>query len=97
LLFVPELLAAAGSEGVVFGFAVVFGDAPFGGEEILALEAVEGGVEGALFDGEGSAGDLFDAQEDAVAVKAAEGDGFEDEEVEGALEEFGFPMHLREG
>jgi hypothetical protein len=38
-----------------------------------------------LLDGELVAGDLLDAQENAVAVERAEGDCFQDEHVEGSL------------
>ena len=41
------------------------------------LEAVERGVEGALLDEELVGAHLLDAEEDAVAVELAEGDGFE--------------------
>jgi len=101
LLFGLERRAAAGREAVELGFAVVGGCAPAGGKQALTFEAVESWIECALFDREGAAGDLLDAEEDAVAVHFTEGDGFEDEEVEGALEEFGgrglFPRHFREG
>ena len=37
-----------------------------------------------------AAGDLFEALGDGVAVDGAEGDDFEDQEIEGALGEIGF-------
>ena len=51
------------------------------------LEAIERGVEGALLHDELVGAHLLDAEEDAVAVELAEGDGFEDEQVEGSLHE----------
>ena len=53
------------------------------------VQPVEGRVEGALLDGEGAARELLDAQQDPVAVDVAQGDGLEDEEVEGAGEDVG--------
>ena len=65
--------------------------------DIFQQNSLKGRIECALFNREGSAGDLLDAQQDAVAVQAAERDGLEDQQIESALEEFGFPIHLREG
>ena len=48
---------------------------------------MESGVEGALLDLEDFLRGEEDALGDAVAVEGAGGDGFEEEEVEGALEE----------
>src|SRR5215471_14146658 len=84
-----QALAAGGSEAVKLGAAVVFRGSPFGREQPLEFEAVESGIECALLDLERAAGDLADAQEDAVAVESAEGDGFEDQDVESAGEEGG--------
>jgi hypothetical protein len=53
----------------------------------LMFEAVERGVEGALLDFETILGDLLDAQQNSIAVEGAQGDGFEDEHVEGALQQ----------
>jgi len=54
---------------------------------------MEGGEEGAGFDEEGAVGDLLDAAGDAEAVELACAEGFEDEEVEGSLEEVGLALH----
>jgi hypothetical protein len=51
------------------------------------LEAVEGGVEGAVEDAEGAVGAVANEAGDAVSVHAAEGEGAQDEDVERALEE----------
>jgi hypothetical protein len=51
------------------------------------LQAEERGIERALLDGELIAGDLLDAQENAVAVERAERDRLQDEHVEGPLHE----------
>jgi len=85
--FGAELAATGGGEAVETGFAVVVGFAPLAGDEALVFEAVERGVERALLDGKLFAGDLLDAEQDAIAVERAKGDRFEDEHVEGALHE----------
>ena len=53
------------------------------------LEAVERGVQRALLNLQRIAGDLLDAQEDAVAMLGPQRDGFENQEVQRALQEFG--------
>ena len=50
---------------------------------------MEGGKERAGFDVERAFGDLADAAGNAEAVELGEGEGFEDEHVEGAEEEVG--------
>ena len=67
-----ELAAAGAGEFVVAGFAIVFGGAPFGGDVAFLFEFEEGGIEGAVIDGEEIAAGLFDAAGDAVAVEGAE-------------------------
>jgi hypothetical protein len=88
-LFFAEAFPARGGEFVILRAAVVVGSAPACFEKALANEAEEGGVEGALFDEESATGNLLDAEEDAVAVERAEGDGFENEQIEGAGKEIG--------
>ena len=85
-----EGFAAFAGEAVELGFAAGVGRFPVGGEEAAIFEAVEGGVEGAFGGLDYAAGDLFEALGDGVAVDGAEGDDFEDEEIEGALGEVGF-------
>jgi hypothetical protein len=81
-------LAPAGDgEAIILGLALVVRFAPFAGDQALMLQAVERGIERALLDLEAVAGDLLDAQEDAVPVKLRERQSFEDEEIEGALQE----------
>jgi len=87
--FGGEASAALSGEGVVPGAAVVLALAPLTAEVAFVFEPVEGGIERALLDDELLARDLLNAEEDAVAVELAERDGFEDEKVEGALEEIG--------
>jgi hypothetical protein len=79
VLFFAQSFAAGGGEFVIFGAAVVVGGAPACLEQALPDQAKKGRVEGALFDEERAAGDLFDAKKDAVAMEGAEGDGFQNQ------------------
>ena len=88
--FLGESSAAFAGEAIKFGFTAGVGLFPVGGEKISIFEAVEGGVQGAFGGVDYTAGDLFEALGDGVAVDGTEGDDFEDEEVEGALGEVGF-------
>src|SRR5262245_59818913 len=58
------------------------------------LEAVERGIEGALLDQQLLARDLLDAEQHAVAVKRPERNGFQDEQVERALQQLGRRRHV---
>jgi hypothetical protein len=91
--FGAELTAAGGGEAVELGLAFVVGLPPLRGDEALMLQAEERGVKRALLDGELIAGDLLDAQENAVAVERAEGDRLQDEHVEGPLHEIELVGH----
>ena len=71
-VFRPLLPAGAG-DGVVLGFAIVVGGAPFGGDPAALLEADERGVDGALVEEDFVAAGLFDAAGYAVAVQGAHG------------------------
>ena len=55
---------------------------------LMRFEAVDCSVEGALQDFEALAGDLLDAQQNAVAMQRTERDCLEDEHLERALREF---------
>ena len=79
--------SAGGGEAIELGLALVVGLAPLASEEALVLEAEERGIERTLLDGELVAGDLLDAEQDAVTVERAEGDCLQDEHVECALHE----------
>ena len=82
-----QLRAAGWGERIELGLAAGVGFTPFGLDPPFALEPVEGGIEGALLDLEDFLGDLLDALGDGPAVLGLECDGFQDEEVEGALDE----------
>ena len=85
--FLFELGATGSGEGIELGDAAGFGFGALALDPAFLLEAMEGGVEGALLDLEDFAGDLLDALGDSPTVLGLEGDGFEDEEVESALDE----------
>jgi hypothetical protein len=93
VLFFAETLATGGGEFIVLGTAVVFGSAPGCFEKALADEAEESGVESALFDEKSAARNLLDAEEDAIAVEGAEGNGLENEEIESAGEKVSLRGH----
>jgi hypothetical protein len=88
-----ELDAASGGEGIELGLAASLGFGPFGFDPGFAFEAIEGGVEGALLDLEYFARDLLDAFGDGPAMFGFEGDGFEDKEIERALDEIVWFTH----
>ena len=84
-LFFEGFSAAVGEE-VVLGAAIVFGGTPLGLDAAGALEASEGGEEGAGVDAEDAVAGLLDAEGDAVAVHGLKGEGFEDQHFEGSLD-----------
>ncbi len=86
--FESELAAAFGGEAVELGATIVFGGAFFGGDPATFNEAVESGIERALFDLQHVVGVEFDGFGDGVAVGGAKEQGAEDEQVEGTLEQF---------
>ena len=83
-----EPAATGFRDGVELGFAIVAGDAPSGGDEAGLFQPNESGIDGALIEQNFVAADLFDTAGDAVAVERTHGgEGFEDHEIEGSLEE----------
>jgi hypothetical protein len=84
-----ERAAALPGDGVVASAAVVLGGLPVALDVAFVLEALEGGVEGALVDVEASFGKLLDAFAESPAVHGLEGEGLEDQEVDGAAEGIG--------
>jgi len=80
--FLAQAAAPGRGQGVIFGAAVVIADAPFGGDEVLVFQAVEGGIQGSLGNFQRVAGDLLDAQQHAVTVQRLQRDGFENQHVE---------------
>jgi hypothetical protein len=60
------------SKRVVAGAAIVLAFTPLATEITVMFEAVKSGIEGALLDHKFLAGDLLDAEENAVTMKFAE-------------------------
>lgn len=84
-LFGFELGATGVGETIEFGAAASVGHAPFGGDPSATFETMEGGVEGALLEGETVLGNDGDAFGNVPAVEGTGGECLEDEEVERAL------------
>jgi hypothetical protein len=75
-------LTAGSGEFIDAGTAAFFGLDPRGLDELVAFQAMEGGVEGAFLDAQQAFGDRLDVEGDAEAVIGATGERFEDEEIE---------------
>jgi hypothetical protein len=75
-------LTAGSGEFIDAGAAAVFGLDPRGFYELVALQAMEGGVKGAFLDAQEAFGDGLDVEGDAKAMIGATGERFEDEEIE---------------
>src|SRR5262249_49793208 len=91
--FALQLGAPGTGERVEFGIAAGLAGAPLGAYPALLFEAVERRIEGALRDLQDVIADLLDALCDGPAVFRFEGDGLEDEEIEGPLDEIGRFAH----
>jgi hypothetical protein len=87
--FGGELLLSGLGEAVVFRPAVIFGVSPERRDPAFFFHAVQAGKKRAGFDGESAASDLLNSAGDAEAVQFAGDEGFEDEHVEGALQQGG--------
>src|SRR4029077_15884164 len=83
-----ELTRTGSGERVKAGAAIVLRLTPRAFDPAAALKTIDGGVEGTLQEFEALAGDLLDAQQDAVAMQRTERDRLEDEHLECALREF---------
>src|SRR5207244_1518734 len=67
--FFVQLFAPGAREFVIFGFAVVVGGAPLGGNVALLLQLQQGGVERAVVHGQQVAAGLFDPARNPVPVQ----------------------------
>src|ERR1051326_2529784 len=79
-----KLLPSCSRERIEFRAPVVLRRTPLCGQESAVFETVQGGVERSLLDGEVAARDLFDAQENPVAMLRPERRGLENEQIDGA-------------
>ena len=84
---VGELAASFRREAVVAGAAVVLGRAPERRDPAAILESMQRGIEGSMFDLEHVVRPVRDGVRDGVAVRRANRESLEDEEVECALQE----------
>src|ERR1700686_1163113 len=82
-----------GGQTIVSSFAVVLRRAPFACDPTLMLQTIERRVERALLNLEALLGHLLDAQQDAIAMQRAEGNGFEDQHIESALQKVELFLH----
>src|SRR4029079_4124420 len=82
-----QMRAASGRKLVVARAAIVVGESPLGGDEPPLFHAMQRVVERALLDVEVAAGPRFEPAGDLGAVHRTPGERFQDEDVEGALEE----------
>jgi len=89
-----QALAAGGGEFVELGAAIVLRCAPTRLEHPLTDQAEHAGIERALFDQQGIAGDLSNTQKDAVPMQRAERDRLEDAEIESAGKKLSMVGHM---
>src|SRR5215813_9591492 len=83
--FKLELLPACARERVKPGAARILGLAPLGIEPSCTLQTLQRGQERAGVDLKHAAGDLLDPPGDAEAVHGLQAQGFENQHIEGAL------------
>ena len=88
-----ELRGAGAGEGVEFGLASGFGGAPLGTDPALVLQAMEGGIKSALGDLQSVFAHLLDAFGDGPAVLRLDGNDFQDQQIEGSVDEIGGFAH----
>src|SRR5205807_6650181 len=71
---------------VEFRAAIVLRRVPVSLQQSLSHQSKQRRVERALFDQQRSVGNLFDAQQNTVAIERAQRDGFQNEQIESAGE-----------
>ena len=86
-------LRPSAGEGVIAGATIVGAGSPLGADPAALFEFMKGWIEGANADAEDVGRNLFEAEADGPAVEGLEGEDFEQEHVEGALDEFGRLAH----
>src|SRR5262249_5114192 len=88
-----ELFAAVAGQRVELGVASQIGLLPFSPNPALLLEPVQRGIQRALADRERVAREELNALGDAPSVERSPGDGFQDQQIERALQEIGRLRH----
>src|SRR5271163_2116019 len=81
--FLAQTLPASGGEFVELGAAIILGGAPTRLQQPLAYQAKQTRIERALLDQQGVAGDLPNAQQNAISVQGAERDRPQNQKIEG--------------
>src|ERR1043166_5381104 len=82
LRFTFELRASFPCQAVKSRAAIVFGDAPFGSEPTFHQHAIEGRIEGPVFDLQVIARGIADAFRDRIAVQRTGAESTQDQQVE---------------
>src|SRR6185312_10868664 len=81
-----ELPSSLRRDAIELRLAPELGGAPLGVDPAVALHAIERGIERALFDAQPVAASLLEPAHDAVSVARTEGERFQDEGVERAVQ-----------
>src|SRR5262249_49550185 len=92
--FFLQSFAAFRRQLVVFRAPIVFRSVPLRFQKTLPHQTEQCRIKRALFDEQGLSRNLLDAQENAVAVKRAERNRFQNEQVECAGKKFSFVAHV---
>src|SRR5580698_2079885 len=79
----PKALAARSRQLVKLGAAIVVRCAPACFQQSLADQAEQCRIKRSLLDEQRAVGNLADPEQNAVAVEWAEGNGFQDEKIQG--------------
>src|ERR1700730_12894941 len=80
-----QLAPSRRRQPVIPGLAIVFRGAPEGGDPGAILQAMQRGIEGAVFDLKDRIGAVFDDVGDGVAVGGSEDERLKDQKVQSAL------------
>src|SRR5207253_4663198 len=95
-----QLFAPQPSQFIKLGAAIVLRYSPARGDPVLALQAMERGIQRALLHKQNFAGNLVDALRNRPAVQGLQSDGAENQAVQSALREIdsavrhSFPYHF---
>ena len=88
---------AGGGDGVELSLAAIFGSLPDARDKFQAFEAMESGVEGAVFDLQKAVGGGVHVGDDAEAMLGRVIESLEDEEFETAVEVIDLLRHDASG
>jgi len=85
--FAVESLSTLVRQGVILCAPAILGGLPFAFDQPGSLQALKGDEQGACIKAKNTLTHLFEADSDPVTVHGLEGQGFQDEHVESALNE----------